>query len=67
MALLAREHGVGIHPMTQVLEEEPWRTGIASALGLREPMQFVLRVGRVDSYPDPVTLRRRVGDFVVPV
>ncbi len=66
MALLAREHGVGIHPMTQVLEEHPWRAEIGRDLGLSEPAQFILRVGQVDPYPKPVTLRRPVADFIVP-
>jgi hypothetical protein len=64
MALRARECGVGVHPMTQVLEEEPWRNEIAGELGLAEPPQFILRVGLVDRYPAPVSLRRPVSAFV---
>lgn len=64
MALLARECGIGIHPMTQVLEEEPWRSAITGELGLPESPQFVLRVGFVDPYPQPVTPRRSVSAFV---
>jgi hypothetical protein len=64
MGLRARECGVGIHPMTQILEEEPWRSAIAAELGLAESPQFILRAGFVDPYPPPVSLRRPVPAFV---
>ncbi len=64
MALRAREYNVGIHPMTQILEEAPWQTAIASELALSDPPQFILRVGLVDRYPPPVSLRRPVPSFV---
>jgi hypothetical protein len=67
MALLARELGIGIHPMTQLLEE---KEGL-SQLGLHHISnfypQFVLRVGYLDSYPKPVTLRRPVSWFTTNV
>jgi hypothetical protein len=64
MALLARERGVGIHPMTQLLEEETGRKEIASNHDAGMTPQFVLRVGYVDPYPDPVSPRRPVSWFV---
>lgn len=64
MALLAREHNVGIHPMTQMLEEATWRSRIAGDHGADMIPQFILRVGYVDRYPDPVSLRRPVAWFV---
>jgi len=63
MALLARELGIGIHPMTQQLEEEAWQPQVRDLLKGPTP-QFVLRVGYVDAYPDPVSPRRPVAWFV---
>ena len=64
MALAAREHGIGIHPMTQLLEEESGRTVIAGSHDRHFYPQFVLRVGYLENYPTPVSLRRPVEWFV---
>lgn len=63
MALLARERSIAIHPMTQLLEEPRWRDDITSMHGPGMIPQFILRVGYVDSYPDPVSPRRPVSAF----
>jgi hypothetical protein len=64
MALLARERGIAIHPMTQMLEEPEGRQRFAAAHPARIVPQFVLRVGYLDRYPAPVSLRRPVAEFV---
>ena len=64
MALLARERGIAIHPMTQILEEPEGRRRFAAAHPAGIIPQFVLRVGYLDPYPDPVSLRRPVAEFV---
>jgi len=64
MALLARERGVGIHPMTQLLEEPEGRRRIAENHPRDMTPQFVLRVGYVHPYPGPVSLRRPVKEFL---
>ncbi|BBO70136.1 hypothetical protein DSCA_40660 [Desulfosarcina alkanivorans] len=64
MALLAREHGIAIHPMTQVLEEKQGIEQIAGSHDNGFYPQFVLRVGYIDTYPEPVSLRRPVDWFV---
>ena len=64
MALAARERGIGIHPMTQVLEEKSGRAVIAGNHDRQFVPQFVLRVGYLDTYPAPVSLRRPVEWFV---
>jgi hypothetical protein len=64
MALLAREQGVAIHPMTQMLEEDTWRRRIAAEHAADMTPQFILRVGYLDRYPEPVSLRRPVSWFV---
>jgi hypothetical protein len=63
MFLRARERMIAIHPMTQVLEEAPWRDQVAATLGGETP-QLVLRVGYLDKYPDPVSLRMPLNAFV---
>lgn len=62
--LRARSLDVGIHPMSQALEEEPWRTAIGDRLGLDEPPQLLLRVGYAARYPSPVSLRLPLNAFV---
>jgi hypothetical protein len=64
MALMVREMGIAIHPMTQILEEKKWRDQYAS---LHRPVikpQFILRVGYLNSYPDPVSIRRPIEWFL---
>jgi Nitroreductase family len=62
--LRVRSRSVAMHPMTQVLEEQPWREQVATQLGIKGQVQFVLRVGYVSSYPDPVSLRMPVPRFI---
>lgn len=57
-------HGLGAHPMSQALEEAPWRTEVARALGVPGVVQALLRVGSVAAASEPVSLRRPVAWFV---
>lgn len=59
-----RGRGIALHPMTQILEETPFAQQVNAALGLAEPIQFLLRCGYVDAYPEPVAERRPVEWFV---
>lgn len=63
MALLAREFGIGIHPMTQMLEMESGHAIIASNHRRAVAPRLILRIGYVKEYPQPVSLRRPVGWF----
>jgi hypothetical protein len=63
MWLRCRGRDVAVHPMSQVLEEAPWRHRVADTLGLDHEPQYLLRVGYVDDYPEPVSMRRPVEDF----
>ena len=63
MFLRAKDRSVGIHPMSQVLEEKPWSEKAAEVLMLGEPPQFLLRVGYTRDYPSPVSLRMPLDDF----
>jgi hypothetical protein len=62
--LRARERRVAVHPVSQMLEEAPWRGTLAAELRLDRPVQFVLRVGYRDPYPAPVSLRMPLSAFV---
>ncbi len=64
MALMVREMGIAIHPMTQILEEKQWRDQYTSLHRSAIKPQFILRVGYLDSYPDPVSIRRPVERFL---
>ncbi|MBP1715834.1 MAG: Tat pathway signal protein [Deltaproteobacteria bacterium] len=64
MFLLARDLKIAIHPMTQMLEEEKWRNEIGQQHGPKMIPQFVLRIGYLDKYPEPVSLRRPVSWFL---
>ncbi|HET9555308.1 MAG TPA: hypothetical protein VFP50_20250 [Anaeromyxobacteraceae bacterium] len=65
VALALRERSIAGHPMSQALEEAPWRDTIAADLGLDRPVQLAVRLGYVDRYPEPVSPRRPVAAFVV--
>lgn len=64
MALTAREKNIAIHPMTQALEEKHGQSNIRKNHPPGMIPQFMLRVGYIDHYPDPVSLRRPVQWFV---
>ena len=64
MALLAREKNIGIHPMTQTLEEAHGQASVRENHSPSVIPQFMLRVGYVENYPKPVSLRRPVGWFL---
>ncbi len=65
MLLRIRERKVAIHPMTQMLEETPGRDAIAKELGLSGEVQWILRIGYLNSYPDPVSLRMPLSRLVI--
>lgn len=63
-ALLMREFGLALHPMSQALEELPWRDELRSELGLAVAPQMLARLSAVDDYALPVSPRRPVSWFV---
>lgn len=64
MLLKVRERNIAIHPMTQILEESIMNASVNQSLGISDTIQFLLRVGYVKVYPEPVSLRRGVEAFV---
>ncbi|OQP52518.1 nitroreductase [Niastella populi] len=62
--LKVRDKGIGLHPMTQILEESPATDPVNQSTGINGKIQFLLRTGYVKNYPDPVSLRRPVKWFL---
>jgi len=63
MCLETRGRNIAVHPMTQILEEIPFRDETAGLLGMNSRLQFVLRVSYVKRYSAPVSLRMPVSWF----
>ncbi|PZO38836.1 MAG: nitroreductase [Pseudanabaena frigida] len=64
LLLKVREKNIAIHPMTQILEESSTRQMLNQVIGISENIQFILRVGYLKNYPQPVSLRRPVDWFI---
>ena len=64
LALGLKERSLAAHPMSQQLEEPKFRARIAKEHHAALVPQLILRVGYLDSYPAPVSLRRPVEWFV---
>jgi hypothetical protein len=65
LALRACERSIGLHPMSQLIQEEPWRREIAAELGVDGQVRLVVRVGYVERYAGPVSLRRPARSFTM--
>jgi len=63
--LTVREMGVALHPMTQMLEESPWKERLAGEPGIPGTVRFILRTGYVRRYPDPVSLRMPLERIII--
>ena len=63
--LNAHEKLIAFHPMTQVLEETPWRTQLAKEIGHSGNIQFVIRIGYIKEYRQPVSLRMPMFKIIV--
>ncbi len=64
MALEAKNKMIAIHPMSQTLEETRGQKHITENHSPGTIPHFMLRVGYLDKYPDPVSIRRPVTWFV---
>jgi len=63
LELKCTELGIVFQPMSEILEESPWKDDIAQVLGLRRKVQFVVRIG-YPVKPAKVSLRRPVAEFI---
>lgn len=55
---------ISIHPMSQMLEEEKYKSEIQKELNLNKPVQMILRAGINDSYGENTKIRRNLSEFV---
>lgn len=62
--LKASELGLAIHPMSQMLEEEPWKKELTKKLELKDLPQMMLRIGYIDKPFQPVSRRRPVSSII---
>jgi nitroreductase len=62
--LEVRERKIAVHPMNQILEVEDQRKNLISRHGPGFIPHLILRIGYIDAYPDPVSLRRPVSSFL---
>lgn len=63
LALAAHERGIGLHPMTQILEEECGQSLLAQYHVNNVNPQFIVRVGYLKKMPPATSLRRPVEWF----
>ncbi|MCU0985056.1 MAG: nitroreductase family protein [Acetobacteraceae bacterium] len=62
--LRAPEAAIGLHPMSYALQEAGGQAAARAALGVDRPIVALLRIGHVESYPRPVSLRRPPSAWV---
>lgn len=63
--LSATEHSIAIHPMSQMMEESPYKEELSGRLGTEAPVQVILRAGTVEEYGQNNKIRRDLKDFVI--
>lgn len=56
--------GISLQPLSQILEEEPYKNHVMGELGLPLPPQMILRAGILDDYGTNHKIRRNIEDFV---
>jgi len=62
--LHVRELNIGLHPMTQPLEESPFDSNLKNELDIKGIPQFILRLGYIDNYPEPKSIRKSIDSFI---
>lgn len=62
--LKCRELNLGFHPMNQLIEEENFEISANEYLSLPGQIQFIARIGYVDTYPDAISVRRPVKEII---
>ncbi len=63
MYLKARDLGIALHPMSQVLQEKPFKYQVTDNLRLNHRCEFIFRAGYIKHYPEPISLKRPVAWF----
>lgn len=62
--LKASQLGLVIHPMSQMIEEDPWKSELVGKLELDTLPQMMLRTGYSDTPFEPVSRRRPVSSII---
>ncbi len=62
--LNAVQYKIAVHPMSQALEEVPYKNEIQKKLNVNEPVQMVLRVGYVKEYGQNARIRRDLSEYI---
>lgn len=62
--LNAVPYNIEVHPVSQALEEEPYKHEIQKKLGVDKPVQMVLRVGYVKDYGQNGQIRRDLNQYI---
>jgi len=61
--LKCRKMNIGFHPMNQIAEETDYENEARAVLALNGKIMFIARIGYVENYPEPVSIRRPVDSF----
>lgn len=61
--IICHQLNLGFHPMTQMIEETAFEKEANDYLNLGGTIQFVARIGYIQKYPSPVSVRRSVEEF----
>lgn len=62
--LNAVPYNIAVHPVSQALEEEPYKHEIQKKLGVSKPVQMVLRVGYMKDYGRNAQIRRDLNQYI---
>lgn len=63
MHLKCRKINLGFQPMNQIVEEPGFENKANTFLDFKGRIMFIARIGYVDKYPEPVSVRRPVDSF----
>jgi hypothetical protein len=63
--LRCRNMNLGFHPMNQIIEELKYAIQVNTVLNYQGKIMFVARVGYVEDYPDPTSVRIPVDKFAI--
>jgi len=61
--LKCRKMNIGFHPMNQLIEEAGFESEANTYLGINGKIMLIARIGYVNDYPAPVSVRRPVESF----
>ena len=63
MNIQCRNLKIGFHPMNQIVEERIYKEAASKFLSFNGTIEFIARIGYVDDYPAPISVRRPVESF----